>query len=484
MKTARLSLLYAVLLALAACQAQSETPAESTSEQPAEVVLTALDRYVQTPDSNYSYTLANTIEGEGYTMYVLDMVSQAWLTDAEIDRTLWRHWLVLIRPDGAATNKGLLIIGGGDNDDDPPADPNGLDLQLALSTQSVVGRLYTVPNQPLTFVADETQPRWEDQIIAYTWDKFLRTGDEKWPLRLPMTKSAVRAMDTMTDFTGSEAGGGVAVEAFVVMGGSKRGWTTWMTAAVDDRVIAIMPVVIDMLNVEPSFKHHFEVYGFYAEAVGDYEEMGIMNWQGTPEYRRLVELVEPYEYRDRLTMPKYILNATGDQFFLPDSWQFYFDDLQGETYLRYVPNADHGLGGTDVGESIAAWYHAVLNGAVRPRFSWRVEDDGTIHVQAIDAPSEVRLWQASNAEARDFRKQTLGDAWTSTVLTETEGGTYVGQVPAPERGWTAYLVELTYPSGLDVPFKFTTGVKVLPETTLYTFEPATDEDRAQPPMHR
>ena len=299
-----------------------------------------------------------------------------------------------------------------------------------------------------------------------------------------MTKSAVRAMDTMTDFTGSEAGGGVAVEAFVVMGGSKRGWTTWMTAAVDDRVIAIMPVVIDMLNVEPSFKHHFEVYGYYAEAVGDYEAMGIMNWQGTPEYRRLMELVEPYEYRDRLTMPKYILNATGDQFFLPDSWQFYFDDLQGETYLRYVPNADHGLGGTDAGESIVAWYHAVLNDAARPRFTWRVEDDGTIRVQTTDAPSEVRLWQASNPEARDFRKQTIGDAWTSTLLTEAGGGEYVGQVPTPERGWTAYLVELTYPSGLDVPFKFTTGVKVLPETKRYTFEPATDEDRAQPPMHR
>ena len=92
----------------------------------------------------------------------------------------------------------------------------------------------------------------------------MRTGDDKWPLRLPMTKSAVRAMDTMTSFTASQDGGGVAVEEFVVMGGSKRGWTTWTTAAVDHRVIAIMPVVIDLLNIEPSFKHHYEVYGRYA----------------------------------------------------------------------------------------------------------------------------------------------------------------------------------------------------------------------------
>ena len=72
------------------------------------------------------------------------------------------------------------------------------------------------------------------------------------------------------------------------------------------------------------------------------------------------------------------------------------------------------MGGTDVGESIAAWYHAVLNDAARPRFTWRVEDDGTIRVQTTDAPGEVRLWQASNPETRDFRKQTIGDAWTST----------------------------------------------------------------------
>ena len=46
-------------------------------------------------------------------------------------------------------------------------------------------------------------------------------------------------------------------------------------------------------------------------------------------------------------MPKFIMNASGDQFFLPDSSQFYFDDLTGDKYLRYVPNADHWLDDTD-----------------------------------------------------------------------------------------------------------------------------------------
>ena len=60
----------------------------------------------------------------------------------------------------------------------------------------MVAELRMMPNQPVMFKDDPSRkPRSEDDFIAYTWDKFLRTGDEKWPARLPMTKSAVRAMD-------------------------------------------------------------------------------------------------------------------------------------------------------------------------------------------------------------------------------------------------------------------------------------------------
>jgi PhoPQ-activated pathogenicity-related protein len=111
--------------------------------------------------------------------------------------------------------------------------------------------------QPLVF-ADEQKPRSEDEIIAYTWDKFLKGGDDQWPLRLPMTKAAVRALDTITSFCARE---GLTLDGFVVAGASKRGWTTWATAAVDRRVVAIVPMVIDMLNIVPSFKHHLAVYG-------------------------------------------------------------------------------------------------------------------------------------------------------------------------------------------------------------------------------
>ncbi len=121
-------------------------------------------------------------------------------------------------------------------------------------------------------------------------------------------------------------------------GDPSEGWTTWLTGALDKRVVAIAPIVIDVLNVRKSMEHHFAAYGFWAPSVGDYVAHSLMQRMEHPRIQELYQLVDPYYYRHRLTMPKFVLNAAGDQFFLPDSSQFYWNDLRGEKYLRYVPN--------------------------------------------------------------------------------------------------------------------------------------------------
>ena len=422
---------------------------------------TALDRYVEAPDPSYKYELVGKVPGSGYTAYVIELTSQTWRAPNEVDRTVWKHWLTIIKPDEVKFSKAFLYITGGNNNSPAPRSADEQMARIATMTKSIVTELRMVPNQPLVFPDDKKQ-RTEDEIIAYTWDKFLKTGDDNWPLRLPMTKAAVRAMDTVIDFCGKEAN--TKIDGFVVAGGSKRGWTTWTTAAVDKRVVAIIPMVIDLLNVIPSFKHHLAVYGYYAPAVGDYEAMGIMDQQDNPRYRALMKIEEPYEYRERFTMPKFIINATGDQFFLPDSWQFYYRDLPGVKYLRYVPNAEHSLRGSDAWFTVAACYNAILNNAALPQFEWKIEQDGTIRLTTKDKPTEVKLWQASNPGARDFRLTTIGAKWKATPLTAQANGEYVAKVATPKHGYTAYLVELTFPSGLGLaPFKFTTGVKVMPD---------------------
>ncbi|HUS05989.1 MAG TPA: PhoPQ-activated pathogenicity-related family protein [Bryobacteraceae bacterium] len=424
---------------------------------------TALDRYVAAPDPSYRYSLVSTLPGEGYTAYILDVTSQTWRSASEVDRPEWRHWLTIIRPDQVSGNTGLLFITGGANNSKPPSAPDAFLRSLAVDSKSVVAELRMIPNQPITF-AGESKGRSEDSLIAYTWDKFLRGGDEGWPARLPMTKAAVRAMDTITAFCATPTGGQSTVSKFVVSGASKRGWTTWTTAAVDKRVVAIMPLVIDALRNEPSFDHHWRVYGFFSPAIADYIEMKIMDFAGTRRYAELMKIEDPYEYRERFTMPKFIINATGDQYFLPDSSQFYFSGLPGEKYLRYVPNTDHSLRNSDARESLSAYYQAILSGRARPEFSWKFEKDGSIRVRTRDTPSEVKLWQVTNPEARDFRLEKIGPVWQSAILTPDAKGDYLARVERPAKGFSAFLVELTYPGSAKYPLKFTTAVRVIPDT--------------------
>lgn len=426
---------------------------------------TALDRYVAAPDPDYRYELLRSFDDGVDTAALLRLTSLRWRSPAEVDRPLWAHYLTIIRPQRVTHDIGLLVISGGSNDKGPPSGPNPFLAALAINTGSVVSELRMVPNEPLTF-AGETAPRSEDAIVAYSWDRYLKAGDATWPVELPMTKSAVRAMDAVTDFSASAAGGGVAVRKFVVEGASKRGWTTWLTAAADRRVVAIVPVVADLLDLEPSFEHQHNVYGFWAPALADYQRMGIMNWVGTPQMDALLRLVDPYAYRSRLTMPKFIINSAGDQFFLPDSWRFYLDGLPGQNVLRYVPNSNHSLHGSDAAESAAAFYDAILDGRPLPAYTWRFEPDGAIRFETKTKPASVLLWQATNPKARDFRLETIGRAYTSEGLKDEGGGVYLGRVAGPNEGYVAYFVEATYDLGA-FPFKVTSGVRVLPDIEPY-----------------
>jgi PhoPQ-activated pathogenicity-related protein len=424
---------------------------------------TALDQYVNRPDPAYHWEVAKTISGSGYQAVVIDLSSQSWRKTVEVDRNLWKHWLTVIKPEKVTSSTAFLFITGGNNGDPAPEKANPILADMAVASGSVTAELRMVPNQPLAFPDDGNKPLVEDQFISYTWDKFLHGGDDEWLARLPMTKSAVRAMDTVTAFCAGAGNCGASVDKFVVAGGSKRGWTTWTTAAVDKRVIAIEPLVIDLLNVEASFDHHWRVYGFWAPAIKEYQDRGIMDWQGTKRYRELMTIVEPFSYRDRLTMPKYMINSAGDQFFLPDSSQFYFDELKGEKYLRYIPNTDHSLKDSDVGESMIAFHESVVKGTPRPRFSWKRDKDGSVRVSTTDKPTQVRLWQATNPDKRDFRLETIGNAYSATELKDDGAGVYVAKPAGPPKGFTAYFVELTFPSGGKYPFKFTTQVWVTPD---------------------
>lgn len=419
---------------------------------------TALDRYVAAPDDAYRIISTTRLSLGGLTVLLAELNSQRWLEPAEVDRTEWRHWLTVAYPETVRFRTAILLINGGSNTSAVPA-PDPLVALLAAQTGAVVADLRTVPNQPLKF-AGEDKPLSEDALIAYTWKRFLESGDERWPARLPMTKAVVRAMDAVTDLLRRQNAG--LADRFILLGASKRGWTAWTAAAVDPRVVAAVPLVIDMLNLQPSFLHHYSCYGFWAPAVEDYVQRGVMDKFGDPALDALLKIEDPYEYRGRLTLPKYIVNSTGDQFFLPDSSRFYWNDLPGEKYLRYVPNTDHSLS-PEIAVSIQAWIELILRGEPRPRFFWEMDRAaGRIRLRPVDPPKSVLLWKAHNPAARDFRLETIGPAWESSPV-EPQDGVYEAALEAPESGWTAFFLELTYDGPGGKPLIFTTEVAVVPD---------------------
>jgi PhoPQ-activated pathogenicity-related protein len=438
----------------------------------------ALDAYVAKTDPAFAWKEVGKVSGPGYHGAVLELTSQTWLTPKEVDRTAWKHWVTVIVPEKVSYKTGFLYITGGESKDPAPTKAAERWAKMAVETNSVVVELDDVPNQPLTFADDPAhRARVEDEIIAYQQAKFAKSRDRDAGqlVRFPMVKSGTAAMTAVQQYLASEAGGGLKLESFVVSGGSKRAWTTWLVGALDKRVAAIVPIVINVLDVDATTRHHWEAMGYFSPALGDYVETGLIpNMIGSPGLKEVNRIEDPLNYRDRpsMRMPKYVINAVGDEYFPPDNTKFSYHLLPQTKRLRMIPNSKHSTQGTDISDSITAFYDAILKGRSLPDYSWTVGKDGAIAVRSREKPLEVNLWQGTNPKARDFRVDTIGKTFTSTRLQPRADGTYVGRVAKPPAGWTAYFVELVYASGTKYPFKFTTEVSVIPDTLPYRWKDA------------
>jgi PhoPQ-activated pathogenicity-related protein len=139
----------------------------------AKTSLTALDRYVAAPDASFTWKAVRDLPADGVTATLLDMTSQKYLTEQEVERPLWTHWLTVIRPAQVTSDVGLLFITGGSLDRPAPTQPPAWLVEAAQTTGTVTAELRLVPNQPVVFKDDpEHKPRTEDGFIAYTWNKY------------------------------------------------------------------------------------------------------------------------------------------------------------------------------------------------------------------------------------------------------------------------------------------------------------------------
>lgn len=314
--------------------------------------ITALDKYMEKKDSHYSWhdtghKIKGRVPSGTFEGTVLNFTSQGWLTNADVSCSVWTHNMVILTPQVVEfSSTGFLLIGGGDNDGLLPSSTDELLLiaaQVAVETRSSAAVVYQIPNQPCVFMEDSTQAkRTEDDIIAYTWRHFIDdVRRDEWPLRLPMTKAAARALDTWQAYNAYTSSS--SVQQFVVSGASKRGWTAWTLAAVDKRVVGLVPMVMDALNLRANLHHFYQALGGWSFAFGPYYELNLTSLVDSKEMATLIDIIDPFVYVNRLKMPKLIIVASNDEFFMLDDSEYYWNKLMGEKHLLILANVEHSL---------------------------------------------------------------------------------------------------------------------------------------------
>lgn len=461
---------------------------------------TALDDYVWKEDDNYKwvdmgpdYQFSSKVGNRSYIAHTLNMTSQRWLTDSEFSPSsdggsIWWHYLVVIVPDGQVfkNNASLWITGGSVTSSAPSKTDEDILVCAALATEtnSVVGALFTVPNEHLTFTSDPLQQsRTEDAIIAFTWATYLNDPTKpEWLLRFPMVKASVRALDAVTDFMKvTYPDDGYSLDYYTVAGASKRGWTTWLVGAVDPkRVVAIVPIVLDAINFVEVEHHQFRSYGGWTWALHDYTEQNLTMRFDDPNMIYLQQEVDPYFYKDRLHLPKFVVNAGMDEFQQPDDTHYWWKDMPEPKHFLLAPDAEHSLatGILEVVPAIAAWIGALLEKKPVPKLTWEISEETGEIVATVDHSVDrvhkasvfyayscgVNAWD-NNKFRRDFRVvhldspctcgpeadgycTNLAARWYEKNLEHTiENGkrTYRAKLDAPDDGrWVSFFIDIKF----------------------------------------
>lgn len=381
-----------------------------------------------------------------------ELKSQKYPLNNSSSEAEWTHIVSIYIPKGVVkTNNPILYVDSGNEKKN-----NEVNFEnIAINTASIVIKLAQVPNQPLSFSNAENLS--EDQLVAYTWKLYLDNPNENktTPLHLPMAMSIIRTLDLFQkEFTGTD----YRIDKFIVSGASKRGWAAWLATIADQRIAAIIPIVIDIYNINAQFSKLNKVYAnHWPVALYPYYKIDLYKFIDTENFKTLMQITDPLAYKNtpkknQLNIPKYIVSASGDDFFLPDSIFDIYKEIPGINYFRYIPNSSHFVSTNIIENSIAIFANNYNSNLLNPTLNYTIHEvkkSSKVHI-TIPLNSNIKsisLWEATNKIERDFR-YVCGIKYSEKKFTVSMNEKFKKfTITSPKHGWKAAFIEVTYQDG-------------------------------------
>nr|XP_034960101.1 autocrine proliferation repressor protein A-like [Zootoca vivipara] len=451
---------------------------------------TALDDYVKQDDPHYNYTVTNTEDRPDVTIYTLNMTSLKWLNESELSNPIWWHELIIVvSKERKMNNACFLMLGLGRNDEPPSKRDLTVDdlVTIAKSTGSCAALLGQIANQPITFKTiplEMCKNSIENAALVCSWWRYMNYENLQPHvlIQFPMVKAAVRGMDTVADFMLKESGGTINITKFTLTGFSKRGWVTWLTAGVDKRVVSFIPIIYDLLNIVKNWHHEYRSYCGWGVALYHFYVMNITRQLDTPRFQELASHVDPFVYKERYQNRSLLMIlSTGDDFFLPDNSYYFFDELPGKKYIRFIPNTNHMITSlpwnrASILESCRAFHLSTMQNLTMPQISWNRSEanggKGIISLYTDQEPLKTRCifadtWLGNRRDFRQFRLSLIvvnPVLWTDCKVVKVGTGVYKAELSKPLLGWKGFFIEVTFKGPEKDKHVFTSEVQIIPDT--------------------
>jgi PhoPQ-activated pathogenicity-related protein len=366
-------------------------------------------------------------------VFIVTMTSQSW------NGQLWRHRLFVYRPTNLdlSNASALMVLSSGRPLDDAPEDAEDHrfigELAMLIPAAETSGTLVAVLSNTLH------QPMFdgliENDLLAHSFEQYLHEGIEEQPVVFPLVAAIRRAMDSLQHLARERFAH--TVEFFTLSGLSKRGWGAWLAAGVDLRVKAVVPVMMDFIDIPSQVRHQREVWGDISPKLKPFEDRQIFARLDTPRGQALLDWIDPIRWPRCREVAKLLISASNDEYWPFGSAARMMPRLAEESWHSMIANARHGSLDLDAinGAIFAMHLHAadveslpsvgceVTTTSAKLRFDPLVESDHK---------PDWRLWSATMPTA-DFREAI----WSRAAL----GQSQVAKIDTPTKGHLACFLE-------------------------------------------